>query len=338
MRKVTKQFDTVLLAGDTGASRMVCNTNKSFLTINEVPLLMYVLRALEKAETINRICIIGPQDRVVKALEDHHGFLDHKKEITVCAQDETLFANAWKAFLHLNPEAQGVATENTGLAEKAVFYLSGDIPLVTPLEIDTFINLCDTDRYDYFLGIAPAENLNYFYPHKGKPGIKTNFFHIKEGRYRHNNFQLVKPLKVTNRHYIQKVYDYRYQRDLSNILKLAFEFINHHVGLKGFGCYALLHWHQFLSQIHLNPLTMPTRALLPHSFINSCISRVLGTRFTTTVTPFVGAVLDIDNERDYKTMCTMFSSWQHYLKQREEAVKAGKQYAQPPSLSGNNAA
>ena len=338
MEQGTKQFDAVLLAGDTGASRMVCNSNKSFLTIDEVPLLMYVLRALEKAETVNRICIIGPQDKVVKALEDHHGFLDHKKEITVCAQDETLFANAWKAFLHLHPEAQGVEPENTGPAEKAVFYVSGDIPLVTSLEIDTFISLCDTDRYDYFLGIAPAENLNYFYPQKGRPGIKTNFFHIKEGRYRQNNFQLVKPLKVTNRHYIQKVYDYRYQRDMSNILKLACEFINHHVGLKGFGCYALLHWHQFLSQIHLNPLTMPTRALLPHSFINSCISRVLGTRFTTTVTPFVGAVLDIDNERDYKTMCTMFSSWQHYLKQREEAVKTGKQSSQPPSLSGNNAA
>jgi molybdopterin-guanine dinucleotide biosynthesis protein A len=338
MEKITKKFDAVLLAGDTGASRMVCNTNKSFLTINEVPLLMYVLRALEKAETINRICIIGPQDRVVMALEDHHGFLDHKKEITVCAQDETLFANAWKAFLHLTPEAQTAATDDTVPSDKAVFYLSGDIPLVTPFEIDTFIGLCDTDRYDYFLGIAPAENLNYFYPQKGRPGIKTNFFHIKEGRYRQNNFQLVKPLKVTNRHYIQKVYDYRYQRDMRNILKLAFEFLNHHVGLKGFWCYSLLHWHQFLSQIHLNPLTLPTRTLLPLSFIDNRISKVLGTRFTNTITPFVGAVLDIDNERDYKTMCTMFSSWQHYLKQKEEAVQAGKQSAQPPSLSGNNAA
>ncbi len=338
MEKITKKFDTVLLAGDTGASRMVCNTNKSFLTINEVPLLMYVLRALEKAETINRICIIGPQDRVVKALEDHHGFLDHKKEITVCAQDETLFANAWKAFLHLTPEAQTAAPDDTVPSDKAVFYLSGDIPLVTPFEIDTFIGLCDTDRYDYFLGIAPSENLNYFYPQKGRPGIKSNFFHIKEGRYRQNNFQLVKPLKVTNRHYIQKVYDYRYQRDMQNILKLAFEFLNHHVGLKGFWCYVLLHWHQFLSQIHLNPLTMPTRALLPLSFIDNRISRVLGTRFTNTITPFVGAVLDIDNEKDYKTMCTMFSSWQNYLKQNEEAVITGKQSAQPPSLSGNNAA
>ena len=338
MEKVTRQFDTVLLAGDTGASRMVCNTNKSFLTISEVPLLLYVLRALEKAETINRICVIGPHDRVSKALEDHQSFLEHKKEITVCEQGESLFANAWKAFLHLNPEVPDVPPADTSLSEKAVFYVSGDIPLVTPFEIDTFISLCDTDCYDYFLGIAPAEKLNHFYPQKGTPGIKTNFFHIKEGRYRQNNLHLVKPLKVTNRHYIQKVYDYRYQRDLSNILKLAFEFLNHHVGFKGFGCYALLHWHQFLSQIHLNPLTLPTRALLPLSFIDGCISKVLGTRFTTTITPLVGAVLDIDNERDYKTMGAMLQSWQYYLKECEEAIKSGRQSVQPPSLSGNNAA
>ena len=338
MEKDIQQFDTVLLAGDTGASRMVCNTNKSFLTINGIPLLVYVLRALEKAERVNRICVIGPHERVTRTLQEHHDFLEHTKEVTLCAQGESLFANAWKAFLHLNPDVEGTDSNETDLREKAVFYVSGDIPLVTPFEIDTFISLCDTDHYDYFLGIAPAENLKHFYPQKGNPGIKTNFFHIKEGRYRQNNLQLVKPLKVTNRNYVQKVYDYRYQRDLSNILKLAFEFLNHHVGLEGFMCYALLHWHQFLSQIHLNPLTLPTRALLPLSFIDRCIARVLGTRFTTTITPFVGAVLDIDNERDFKTMGAMFSSWEHYLKEREETVKAGRKSTQPPSLSGNNAA
>ena len=196
MEQGTKQFDTVLLAGDTGASRMVCNSNKSFLTINEVPLLMYVLRALEKAETVNRICIIGPQDRVVQTLEDHHGFLDHKKEITVCAQDETLFANAWKAFLHLTPEAQGVAPENTGPAEKAVFYLSGDIPLVTPLEIDTFISLCDTDRYDYFLGIAPAENLTIFIHKKVSRALKQISFTLKRDGIVITTFNWLNPLKL----------------------------------------------------------------------------------------------------------------------------------------------
>lgn len=338
MKEVSTKYDTVLLAGDTGASRTICGRNKSFLEINGIPLLLYVLKALEKAERVNRICVIGPHDNLLKAFEDHHSFLEHSKDITICQQGESLFSNAWKSFLHLYPEAQELTSGDTQQAEKTIFYLSGDIPLVTPLEIDTFLTLCDTDQYDYFLGAAPAENLRNFYPQKGLPGIKTNFFHIKEGRFRQNNLQLVKPLKVTNRHYIQKVYDYRYQKDLSNIVKLAFEFLKGHVGWDGFLCYVVLHWHQFLSRIHLNPLTLPTRKVLPRSFIESCISRVLGTRFATTISPFVGAVLDIDNEKDYTTMCTMFSSWQHYLQERETAFKKAKHAVPLPSRSNNNAA
>lgn len=321
MKKVATHYDTVLLAGDTGASRTIHGRNKAFLEINGIPLLLYVLKALEKAERVNRICITGPCDELQQAIERHHGFLGHTKEMTICQQGDSLFSNAWKSFLHLYPEAQGFTPGNTEDAEKTVLYLSGDIPLVTPLEIDTFLTLCDIDRYDYFLGVAPAENLHYFYPQRGKPGIKTNFFHIKEGRFRQNNLHLVKPLKVQNRHYIQKVYDYRYQKDLGNIVRLAFEFLNVHVGWDGFLCYLLLHWHQLLSRIHLNPLTLPTRTLLPRSFIESCISRVLGTRFAITASPLVGAVLDIDNEKDYKTICTMFSSWQDYFHQDEAASK-----------------
>lgn len=338
MEKVIPRYDAVLLAGDTGASRTICGRNKSFLEIDGIPLLLYVLKALEKAERVNRICLIGPYDNLLKALDDHHNLLAQTKAITVCPQGESLFSNAWKSFLHLNPEAEELPPAGSQLAEKTVFYLSGDIPLVTPVEIDAFLSLCDPERYDYFLGLALAENLRSFYPQRGTPGIKTNFFHIKEGRFRQNNLHLVKPLKVTNRHYIQKVYDYRYQKDLSNILKLAYEFIKVHVGWDGFLCYLLLHWHQFLSRIHMNPLTLPTRKVLPRSFIESCISRVLGTRFATTISPFVGAVLDIDNEKDYTTMCTMFSSWQRYLQEQETAFKAAGHPLQHASRPSNNAA
>ena len=92
MKKVSTQFDTVLLAGDTGASRTICGRNKSFLEINGIPLLLYVLKALEKAERVNRICIIGPHDNLLKALDDHNSFLEHTKDITICQQDESLFS------------------------------------------------------------------------------------------------------------------------------------------------------------------------------------------------------------------------------------------------------
>jgi len=217
-------------------------------------------------------------------------------------------------------------------------YISGDIPLVSPFEIDNFLYRCDLARYDYFLGIASAEHLDFFRPQRGRPGISTHFFHIKEGRFRQNNLHLVKPLRVANRNYIQQVYDYRYQRDPRNILRLAQEILKVHVGWKGLWCYGLLHWHQLLSRMRLNPLTVPTRALLPLLFIERCVSRVLGTRFVTTVTPLVGAVLDIDNEKDYKAMRVLFPTWQQYLAEREKRLKDGQHATRPVALSGSRAA
>jgi len=338
MEKVEVKYDTILLAGDTRASREVCGMNKAFLEINRIPILLYVIKALEKAERVNRICLIGHKEKLIQTIENYQRFLENKKEITVLEQGDSLFSNAWKSFLHLYPEAQDLTSIKPIQLEKAVLYTPGDIPLVTSFEIDTFINLCEIDKYDYFLGITPAESLHYFYPRKDKPGIKTDYFHIKEGKYRQNNLHLVKPLKVKNREYIQKVYDYRYQRDLSNIIKLAFEFIKVHVGLEGFWCYGLLHWNQLLSWIHLDPLTLPTRKSLPLSFIKSCISRVLGTRFATIISPLAGAALDIDNEKNYKTMCKMFSLWQNYQYQREETVKEKYNPSHPSQLSRDDAA
>ncbi len=313
--------DAVLLAGDRGASRTVCGRNKSFLHINGIPLFVYVLKALEGAELVDRICIIGPHEQIERTLAEHYGPPTRGKGLILCEQSESLFHNVWKSFLEITPEARSADPPSPAVREKSILYISGDVPLVTPFEIDSFLRGCDRARYDYSLGIAAAEHLTFFRPHLGTPGISTHFFHIKEGKFRQNNLHLVKPLMVENRGYIQKVYDFRYQRDSRNILRLAREFFKVHVGWQGFWCYGLLHWHQFLSRIHLNPLTLPTRFLLPRSFIEGCVSRVLGTRFGTTVTPLVGAVLDVDNERDYRAMCDMFSVWQRHLAECEDRMR-----------------
>ena len=311
------KYDTVLLTGDGRSSRKVFGENKAFLEVGGLPIFIHVLKSLEKAATVDRICLTGPKEKLTRELDKHQHVLAPTKELQLLEQGDSLFANAWNSFAHLYPEAQDSNSPDSPFYEKAVLFIPGDIPLITPFEIDTFTSLCQVGTYDYFLGITPSENLHYFAPHKNTPGITTSYFHIKEGKYRQNNLHLVKPLKVHNRTYIQKVYDYRYQKDLQNIVRLAIEFLKVHVGIKGLWCYGLLHWHQFLSQVHLNFLTFPTRTLLPLSLIESCISRVLGTSFNAVISPIVGATLDIDNEKDYHTIQVMFSPWKNYQQHRE---------------------
>ena len=51
------------------------------------------------------------------------------------------------------------------------------------------------------------------------------YFYVKGKKYRQNNLHLIKPLKIKNRHSIQRLYDYRYQKQFIYILKLLLEFI-----------------------------------------------------------------------------------------------------------------
>ena len=52
-----------------------------------------------------------------------------------------------------------------------------------------------------------------FYPESlGAPGIHMAYFNLREGRFRQSNLHLVKPARLGNRHYIEDLYEHRYQR------------------------------------------------------------------------------------------------------------------------------
>ena len=44
------------------------------------------------------------------------------------------------------------------------------------------------------------------------------YFNLREGRFRQSNLHLVKPAKLGNRHYIEDMYEHRYQRQLGQAL------------------------------------------------------------------------------------------------------------------------
>ena len=68
--KTSSKVNALILAGDRQASIQVKNDNKAFLLLRGKPLFMHVLAALQEAELVGDIVVIGPKDRLLRALED----------------------------------------------------------------------------------------------------------------------------------------------------------------------------------------------------------------------------------------------------------------------------
>jgi hypothetical protein len=79
---------------------------------------------------------------------------------------------------------------------------------------------------DYALGLVTEHELEAFYPKDGAPGITMAYFNLREGRFRQSNLHLVKPAKLGKRHYIEDMYEHRYQRQLGQALGLAWRILS----------------------------------------------------------------------------------------------------------------
>jgi CTP:molybdopterin cytidylyltransferase MocA len=308
------QTDAAILIGDRGKSHPVWGQNKNFLEIAGMPLFVHVLRALERARSLKLLFVVGDRKKIEQALDKHKHSIAHPHRIIPLEQRNNLFANAMTAFEKASELASGKDVE--GLRghhhDTTMLYLPGDMPLVTAQEIDEFLDRCDPDRFDYCAGVTPEESLRPFYPREGSRGIRMAYFHLRQSRYRQNNLHLVKPLKVAHRHYVQKMYDYRYQKQPINIATLLWEFFRTNVGAKGIYCYLILHWNLLLSRLGLGFLTPVFRRLVSIETVERAIEQLLGCRFKIVETQMPGAALDVDNEKDYETLKLMYSRWRDH--------------------------
>src|SRR5438132_14011147 len=67
MLPMSQHLDVIVTAGDRHASRPVLGDNKAFLLVAGVPVINYVLSAIEQARCTARICVVGDTDRVISA-------------------------------------------------------------------------------------------------------------------------------------------------------------------------------------------------------------------------------------------------------------------------------
>lgn len=322
----SQRLDVIITAGDRQGSRSVMGENKAFLPIAGVPLIHHVLSAVDRARCTDRIFVIGDQARLQEMLDVPNSPFRPTHALVLLEQGKTLYDNVWGAFLHTLTDYQADADWqdylNTPAVDKPVLVMPGDIPLASPFEIDEFVAACDLAHYDYCLGLTAAPVLSAYYPRTGQTGIKMDYYALRDLQVRQNNLHLVKPLRFGNRHYIQEIYDTRYQREWYNIAKLCWRLWRaKDATFRTVWAYLCLHLANLATRYHLRPAAAFRPFYLHKSMVASLMSQLLRTRFALVETHYGGCALDVDNAEHYQAIRDNFDRWHAYQNELAKQLK-----------------
>ncbi len=310
-----KKVNAILLAGDRRASVQVKDDNKAFLLLKNEPLLIHILRALKQSKFVQNIVVVGSADRISEVLEQHANHLSGDGEIRMVEQRDNMIDNFKVGYVSTlglpNPNPTTFARlRGPEHDETPVLVVPCDIPLLTPWEVDEFITQSNMHETDYSIGITSEKILSYYHPTEKHPGIQMIYFHLREDLWRQNNLHLVKPLKFEHLDYVEKMYEWRYQTHLFNVLRMMFSLL-------------LVSW-RFMTAIrvfvllqlslyydrHGHPnLSKSIRMRAPLETFQRGVSNILGARTQLTYTHLGGAALDVDHDENLDTMETMYDDW-----------------------------
>jgi CTP:molybdopterin cytidylyltransferase MocA len=304
--------DVVITAGDGRAAKKVFMKNKALLEVDGKPIIRHIVEALLACDQIGKIVVVCPKAKFEEVIGD--------LPVDIIEQKRNLTENGWEGFLQTLPEYRrtGVLTEamTRMYQEKYILGIPGDIPLITVQELKEFIALCDMERYDYCAGITSEAILEQFGPRKGKPGIKMATFHVRDGNFRQNNLHMLKPFKLQERIDLAlKVYEYRYQKELVNILRSLIVIIRLEPGYTGrtLWLYLLLQISIGLSSIGLEPLARITRYPITKAELERLMSGLLHLKVKLVETTLGGAALDVDNEKDFLILSIRYKDWMRMI-------------------------
>jgi len=302
----------VVTAGDRTAARPVYGESKVFLELEGLPLVAHVVRTLQRVPEVSEVWVVGDPGRLEKALGSEALRRELRKPLRVVPQFRNLYENAWQSYRRLLPDAGPEGREPTEAdREQRVLYLSGDLPFATPEEISDFVQQAAGRGCDFCLGLVTEESMRGFAPGAaGGPGIRMAYFNLREGRFRQSNLFLVKPGRIGNRHYVEEMYEHRYQRQFGQIVALAWRLLRSEAGgLRLLLYYALMHLASIADRRGWRRCADWIRRALPVARVEATLSRLLRASFRLVVTEVGGCAVDIDNEPDYDAAKARFTEW-----------------------------
>ena len=312
----------VLLAGDRGHSRSVKGRSKAFVEVAGKPMLVHVLEALLHTPEVTEIFIVADAVRLEKMLA-RHGCLEQASirscPIHVVPQRNSLIENVWHAFLRTLPPGED--------PDHAILVVPADIPLAVPEEISQFIRSASAANADHVVGLTPDSVLAPFAPRDGSPGMRMACFNLAEGRFRQNNLNWVRPLRIGQRQYVQDMYENRYQKELGSMLRLGARIIRkewRHLWV--LFPYLIMHVAGVLQRRGYHRASDRVRSLVSLRTVERGLSAMLRTRFRTVETLLGGAALDIDNDDDLEVAEKMLERWKA-MQIRTARLAADEPYA-----------
>jgi GTP:adenosylcobinamide-phosphate guanylyltransferase len=307
--QTTKKMNAVLLAGDRRASIELHNDNKAFLELRGAPLFIHVLKAVLAAEHVGQVAVVGPSDRISAALKKH----DIGTGVVVVEQRDNMIENfkaGFVASLGFGKSVEFWDLKDTEHQDTPVLVAPCDIPMLIPEEVDEFLNRSNMHEYDYSIGITSSQVLSHYHPQGIKSGIRMIYIHVKEDLMRHNNLHIGKALSFDHLDYIEKMYEWRYQTRMANILRMLFSLMaNGWRLMKSVRIFILMQLSLYYDRHGHPQLSDRLRSLVGFNRLAEGIGNALGARVQIVYTHFGGAALDADNEKDLAVIEERYDEW-----------------------------
>ncbi|MGH0030846.1 MAG: NTP transferase domain-containing protein [Myxococcota bacterium] len=312
----------IVAAGDLRASKAIYGESKAYLEIEGRPLVRMAVAALQGVPEVSEVWVVGNAERLQGALG---GSFEQEltKPLHIVGQFRNLFENGWETYRRLLPGAppEGRDPREDELAQPVLF-LSCDIPFATEQEISVFVRRALDTGADYVMGLCTEESMEAFYPEApGEPGIRMAYFNLREGRMRQSNLHLIRPGRIVNRHYIEEMYELRYQREFGNMVALAWRLLRSERG-GGIitGTYLLMQLASIADRSGWKRIADRVRRWIPIPRIEWGVSLLLRSSFRLVVTEGGGCGVDIDNEHDLAVARGRFAKWDAAQRERVEKL------------------
>ncbi|HSJ97457.1 MAG TPA: NTP transferase domain-containing protein [Myxococcota bacterium] len=326
----------VVAAGDRRAARAVHGESKPYLALAGRPLVAHVVELLQDVPEVSEVWVVGDAARLERVFADPAEQKALRKPLHVVPQHRNLYENAWETYRRLLPGAGPEGRDPAGPADETlpVLYLSADLPFATPEEVSAFVRQSLAADCDYAVGLCGEEAMADFYPEvPGAPGIRMAYFNLREGRFRQNNLHLVRPALLGNRHYIEDMYEHRYQKQFGQMLALGWRLLRiEEGGPSVLYYYVLMHLAGIADRRGWRRIADWLRNRIPIARVEKGVSGLLRTRFRFVITDGGGCAVDLDNEEDYESAKACYERWVE--KQRARVARI---YAQSSAASAQRA-